>query len=105
MYAIRSYYAAFHHEGVNGGGYPFHPEQQELSIEARIIAVADVFQALVQQRPYRDGMALPQVLAIVGEMAQKGRLDTTLVELARQHADECFAIAQGRDPSHNQPFV
>lgn len=98
-------WAAFHHEGVNGGGYPFHPQRRELSIEARIIAVADVFQALVQKRPYRNGLPLPEVLQILTQMAQDGKLDSALVALAHQHSAACFAIAQGRDPLLNQPYI
>jgi len=88
-----AHWAAFHHEGLNGGGYPFHPSEQELCTEARIIAVADVFQALVQDRPYRKGMALDKVLAILSDMVAIGKLDHTLVELAIKHQDKCFSIA------------
>jgi len=92
-------WAAFHHEGLNGGGYPFHPQERDLSTEARIIAVADVFQALVQDRPYRQGMALEQVLNILESQAQTGKLDKTIVALARQQADRCLAIGKGLDTS------
>lgn len=90
-------WAAFHHEGLNGAGYPFHPQERELSIEARIIAVADVFQALVQDRPYRAGMQIDAVLEILEEYSQSGKLDPEIVSLAHQHADDCFRIAQGSD--------
>ncbi len=95
-------WAAFHHEGLNGAGYPFHPKERELCIEARIIAVADIFQALVQVRPYRDGMALEQVLEILDEMVDSGKLDNEIVNLVREHAQPCFDIAGGNDPQHNQ---
>ena len=90
-------WAAFHHEGLNGGGYPFHPQERDLSTEARIIAVADVFQALVQDRPYRPSMSLPQVLNILAGQVRIGKLDKAIVALANQQADQCFAIAKGRD--------
>jgi putative nucleotidyltransferase with HDIG domain len=90
-------WAAFHHEGLNGGGYPFHPQERDLSTEARMIAVADVFQALVQDRPYRLGMSLEQVLNILVDQVRIGKLDKAIVALANQHADQCFAIAKGRD--------
>lgn len=88
-------WAAFHHEGVNGTGYPFHPTKCDLSIEARIIAVADVFQALVQDRPYRAGMTLEKVLHILDEFSEKGKLEQEIVSLAKQYGDKCFEIAQG----------
>ncbi len=88
-------WAAFHHEGLNGVGYPFHPSEKDLSIEARIIAVSDIFQALVQDRPYREGMRQEKVLAILEEYAASGKLDSDLVNLAKKHADSCFKIAKG----------
>lgn len=90
-------WAAFHHERLNGAGYPFHPQERELSIEARIIAVADVFQALVQDRPYRAGMQLDQVLEILEGYVQSGKLDPEIVSLAQRHADTCFRVAQGAE--------
>lgn len=87
-------WAAFHHEGLNGIGYPFHPKQQELSIEARIIAVADIFQALVQDRPYRKGMPLNKVIEILDEFVNSGKIDSNIVRHVKQHAQACFEIAQ-----------
>ncbi len=92
-------WAAFHHEGLNGGGYPFHPQERDLSIEARIIAVADVFQALVQDRPYRIGMTLEQVLGILEDQVLIGKVDKSIVDLAKKHSNQCFAIAKGLDSS------
>lgn len=94
-----SRWAAFHHEGLNGVGYPFHPTKQDLCIESRIIAVADVFQALVQDRPYREGMALSDVQTILDEFVSNEKLDPRLVDLVKQHGEKCFAIAKGIDPA------
>jgi len=91
-------WAAFHHEGINGIGYPFHPKQQELTVEARIIAVADIFQALVQERPYRKGMALNQVIEILDQFVNSGKLDGSIAQHVKQHAQACFEIAQGSAP-------
>ncbi len=98
-------WAAYHHEGVNGAGYPFHPSESELSTEARIIAVADVFQALVQDRPYRAGMPLPKVMAILDNLTHSGKLDNGIVDIARKHGDQCFEIAKGNDRDHNQSYI
>lgn len=94
-------WAAYHHEGVNGGGYPFHPRQRDLSLEARLIAVADVFQAMVQDRPYRPGLPLEAVVAELERQAQSGRLDGSLVEFAKANRQRAFAIARGSDPGCN----
>lgn len=90
-------WAAYHHEGLNGAGYPFHPSGAELGIQTRIIAVADIFQALVQDRPYRPGMQLAEVLEILEQFGRDGKIDPALVQLARQHGQTCFEIA--RQPS------
>ena len=92
-------WAAFHHEGLNGVGYPFHPTKQDLCIESRIIAVSDVFQALVQDRPYREGMTLNNVLEILDEFVGTEKLDPKLVDLVNQHVEKCFEIAKGIDPA------
>jgi HD-GYP domain-containing protein (c-di-GMP phosphodiesterase class II) len=88
-------WAAYHHEGINGGGYPFHPSARDLSTEARIIAVADIFQALAQDRPYRTGMPMDKIFAILDEMTTRGKLDPVIVALAREQGEACFEIARG----------
>ncbi|MCW8838709.1 MAG: HD domain-containing protein [Thiovulaceae bacterium] len=90
-----SIWAAFHHEGLNGTGYPFHPKEKDLSIEARIIAVADIFQALVQDRPYRGGMSLDNVLSIIYEYVDIGKLDESVVKVIEKDSQKCFDIAKG----------
>nr|WP_299022469.1 HD domain-containing phosphohydrolase [uncultured Photobacterium sp.] len=90
-------WAAFHHEGLNGAGYPFHPCEKDLSIEARIIAVADIFQALVQDRPYRNGMPLNKVIDILEDLSQSRKLDPNIVTLTKRHRETCFKIAKGSE--------
>ena len=46
--------AEFHHEAINGSGYPAGKRNDEIPLEARIVAVADVFDALTSRRPYKD---------------------------------------------------
>lgn len=100
-----AHWAAYHHEGINGGGYPFHPRQRDLSVEARLIAVADVFQALVQDRPYRKGMPLEAVIAELDRQAASGRLDRGLVDLAKERGARCFDIARGQDSACNPEYL
>ncbi|BCS98859.1 phosphodiesterase [Desulfoluna limicola] len=95
-------WAAFHHECLNGVGYPFHPNEKDLSIEARILAVADIFQALVQDRPYRAGMPLSKVLGILDEFTRNEKLDKEIVTITREHGDACFEIAKGHTITNNQ---
>lgn len=57
--------AGAHHEKLDGTGYPNHLTAAELSVESRIIAVADVYAALSEERPYRESLDLGQVSAIM----------------------------------------
>ena len=68
-----------HHEKINGSGYPDGLKGDEISIEARILSVADVFDALYSDRPYRSKLPLDKVIAILIEEANKENLDSTLV--------------------------
>ncbi len=57
--------AGAHHERLDGLGYPDRLAAHQLPLEARIIAVADVFGALTEDRPYRPGMSYDEALAII----------------------------------------
>jgi len=94
-----AHWAAYHHETPNGGGYPFNRKGPELSLEARIIAVADVFQALAQNRPYRAALAPPTILSILREFAADDRLDSELVELTARHLGPCWQAAVSSEPT------
>jgi HD-GYP domain-containing protein (c-di-GMP phosphodiesterase class II) len=78
-------WAAFHHERVGGGGYPFMPAT--LPLQARIIAVADVFTALSEDRPYRFGMSRPEVVAILRREVAQGALDGDVVATVLDNFD------------------
>ncbi|MEW8506607.1 MAG: HD domain-containing phosphohydrolase [Candidatus Thiodiazotropha sp.] len=86
-------WAAYHHEAPNGQGYPFRRSGEELTQEARIIAVADVFQALAQDRPYRKAMELKQILDLIRQMAAEGRLDSELVSMVTSAPEGCLKLA------------
>ncbi len=68
-----------HHEKLNGSGYPDGLKGEEISIEARILSVADVFDALYSDRPYRSKLPLEKVIEILKEEADKDNLDIKLV--------------------------
>jgi putative nucleotidyltransferase with HDIG domain len=57
--------AGAHHEKLDGSGYPFGIDKESLRLEARIIAVADVYGALTEDRPYRSGLPIEQAIAIM----------------------------------------
>jgi HD-GYP domain-containing protein (c-di-GMP phosphodiesterase class II) len=86
-------WAAFHHEALNGQGYPFRRSADTLSWEARIVAVADVFQALAQTRPYRGPQSLEEISRILENYATNGRLDPEVVAIARDDLDGSLRAA------------
>jgi len=85
--------AAFHHETPSGKGYPFHMHDNDLSVEAKIIAVADVFQALSQNRPYRASQAPEQIRDVLYQMAGEKKLDGEIVALVANNLMPCFEAA------------
>jgi HD-GYP domain-containing protein (c-di-GMP phosphodiesterase class II) len=64
-FRLMAHIAGAHHEKLDGTGYPNHLSAAELSLESRIIAVADVYAALSEERPYRESLDLGQVSAIM----------------------------------------
>ena len=75
-------YASSHHECLNGQGYPLGLKADEISLQARILALADVFEALTaRDRPYRKENTLSQALEILGLMVEDNRLDADLFDL------------------------
>ena len=87
-------WAAYHHETPDGRGYPFHRHGTELTVEMRIIAVADVFEALAQQRPYREPLPPDQILAMLWAFVRDQRLDGGIVELVERHLPEVWRMTQ-----------
>ncbi|MDD2951229.1 MAG: hypothetical protein PHU29_10605, partial [Sulfuricurvum sp.] len=85
--------ASLHHETLDGKGYPYHLIGDEIPIEARVLAIADIFQALVQNRPYRIGMDAKAALEIVETMRDEFKLDGAIVEILCNHLDECYLKA------------
>ena len=73
-------WAASHHEKLNGSGYPHGWNDERLPLESRILACVDVYQALVEDRPYRAGMSHCQATNIMHKMSLGGALDGDLVK-------------------------
>jgi len=74
--------AGGHHEKLDGTGYPNKLKGDEISLQARIMAVADVFEALsAKDRPYKDPMPLSQAIKILGFMVKDNHLDGDVVNL------------------------
>ncbi|MCL4770081.1 MAG: GAF domain-containing protein [Burkholderiaceae bacterium] len=75
-------YAGGHHERMDGKGYPRGLTRAQMSWQARMIGVADVFEALTAaDRPYKSGMKLSQALGIMQRMVHNGHIDPDLFEV------------------------
>jgi putative nucleotidyltransferase with HDIG domain len=88
--------AAAHHERLDGGGYHRGRRAEELTRPMRVLAVADVYEALTADRPYRAGMSVEQALAIVVEQRERA-LDPASV-------DALAAIAEAAGPPVLEPL-
>ena len=71
--------ALTHHEQWGGGGYPNHLKENQIPIEARIVTIADIYDALSQARPYKPAYSEAQVISIMTEEAP-WRFDPELFE-------------------------
>jgi HD-GYP domain-containing protein (c-di-GMP phosphodiesterase class II)/HAMP domain-containing protein len=74
--------AGAHHERVDGTGYPLGLHAAQLSVQARILGLADVFEALTaKSRPYKPGRTLTETLEILDAMSKEGHIDPGLYEV------------------------
>lgn len=83
--------AEFHHESVNGHGYPSGIKGEKIPLEARIVAVADVFDALTSARPYKKAWSNNEAIAEIRKLAGE-KLDRDCVNALIQNLDEVEKI-------------
>ncbi|MDH7577124.1 MAG: HD domain-containing phosphohydrolase [Bacillota bacterium] len=76
-----SEWAAFHHEKLDGSGYPFHLTGSELSVPVRIMSLSDIYVALREPRPYRSGLDHESAVAILRKEAAARRIDCELTQV------------------------
>ncbi len=70
----------YHHEKWDGTGYPDHLKGKQIPITARVLQVADVFDALATNRPYRKAMPVPDVIALMRKECDQGWWDKEVLE-------------------------
>jgi len=83
--------AEYHHEAVNGGGYPHGIKGTDIPLEARIVAVADVFDALTSRRPYKDAWSNDVAFSMLERLAGE-KLDVDCVQALISQRDEIERI-------------
>jgi len=75
-------YAGGHHERMDGKGYPKGLTREQMSIQARVMGIADIFEALTaKDRPYKRGKTLSESLEILGRFKQSGHIDPDLFDV------------------------
>ncbi len=88
---IASNIALYHHEKYDGTGYPYGLKGEEIPIEARIVAVADVFDALTSERPYKKALSVEEALKIIEEGSGK-HFDPKVVQAFKRAIDKILII-------------
>ena len=86
-------WAANHHEKLDGSGYPYRLHDEQIDMPSRIIAVADIFQALAQNRPYRGRLSFDKIMEIVDPMVDTHKLDRDVVAVVHRRAADYYALA------------
>lgn len=73
--------AALHHEKIDGTGYPFGLKGEELSIEARIVAIGDIISALFGARSYKEAFNKDKIIKIIEAMVRSNKIDSEIAVL------------------------
>lgn len=94
-------YAGGHHERMDGKGYPRGLTREQMSVQARIMGIADIFEALTaRDRPYKPGMKLSQAMSILANFRRNDHIDADLFEVFvrekvyREYAEKFLEPAQ-----------
>jgi HD-GYP domain-containing protein (c-di-GMP phosphodiesterase class II) len=75
-------YAGGHHERMDGKGYPRGLTREQMSVQARVMGIADIFEALTaKDRPYKHGKTLSESLRILGQFKENGHIDPDLFDI------------------------
>lgn len=89
-------WAAFHHEKLDGNGYPFHCKAENIDTGSRIMTVADIFTAISENRPYRVRMNKDEIIRIMQRQSEKKHLDSKIVTLLLDEYDTVDAYVQSK---------
>ena len=94
----------YHHEKYDGSGYPYGLKGEEITLEARIVTIADVFDSLRTRRPYRGACTSDEVREIMLEMS-KAFFDPQLMELFQEIAEEALNEGALRAATHHRDLI
>lgn len=83
-----------HHEFLDGSGYPLGNKGDDVPLEARIVTVADVFDALTSRRVYKSAWGIDEALDALDKMVSEGKLDKDCVDALRANKEEAKQIIE-----------
>jgi HD-GYP domain-containing protein (c-di-GMP phosphodiesterase class II) len=95
-------WASFHHERLDGSGYPFHRRGSQLSLGARIMAVADIYTALTEDRPYRKGLQPGVAIRMLNAQVAAGKLESTVVDMLDRHHRDIESLRARHEEQEGQ---
>ncbi len=97
-------WAAFHHEKLDGSGYPFHISAEKISIGSRIMAVADIFTALAEDRPYRQGLDRDKLSEILQFQVDNNAIDGRIVNVLLDNYSEIQSTVKEKQQISREIF-
>lgn len=101
LYKVGIDIAMYHHEKWNGSGYPFGKIATEIPLAARIVAVADVFDALMSKRPYKQAYDLDKAFGILEE--DKGKhFDPIIIDVVNDNRERLISIYEKMNAQENR---
>ncbi|MDV3384274.1 HD domain-containing protein [Klebsiella pneumoniae] len=86
------HWAANHHERLDGSGYPRGLVAYKLDLPSKILAIADVFTAMAEDRPYRKGMKPERILDIIDEEVQNNKLEKVVFDVLKSNIKSAYSI-------------
>lgn len=98
-------WASYHHERLNGSGYPFRLEAPDLGLGSRIMAVSDLYSALVEDRPYRPGLPRKRIIEIIDGQVKEGAIDGEVVGVLKEKMDRAEKIAWEMKENNHEETV
>ena len=104
MLELAATIARTHHEKWDGTGYPFQIKGESIPIEGRICCVADVYDALCSERPYKPKFPIQKCLEIM--LSERGsRFDPIVLDAFFERIEEIESIRQAYDDQHNVKLI
>lgn len=97
-------WASYHHEKLDGTGYPFHIEGENIPLGSRVMAVADVFTAITEDRPYRKHMEDDSAKEILKNMVDSGSLDGKVVEILMENFETVNQVCRQTQEEQSKKY-